>query len=46
MVGPDGDLRVAWRAKLAREGKLAPDAGTLRDLVVGPVDDAGAAAGR
>lgn len=30
----DGDLRVAWRAKLAREGKLNPDAGSVRDLVL------------
>jgi hypothetical protein len=29
------DLGAAWRAKLAREGKLSEDGGTLRDLVVG-----------
>jgi hypothetical protein len=41
MVGPDGDLRAAWRAKLEREGKLFPDAGSVRDLVLGPADRAG-----
>ncbi len=30
----DGDLRVAWRTKLAREGKLNPAAGSVRDLVL------------
>jgi hypothetical protein len=40
MVGPDGDLRAAWRATLEREGKLAPGTGTVRDLVLGPDDDA------
>lgn len=30
----DGDLRVAWRTQLAREGKLNPDAGSVRDLVL------------
>jgi hypothetical protein len=30
----DGDLRAAWRAQLAREGKLNPDAGSVRDLVL------------
>ncbi len=29
----DGDLRAAWRAQLAREGKLNPGAGSVRDLV-------------
>ena len=32
----DGDLRVAWRTKLAREGKLNRDAGSVRDLVLPP----------
>ncbi len=32
----DGDLRLAWRTQLAREGKLNQDAGSLRDLVMGP----------
>ncbi|MBL7497922.1 hypothetical protein I6A84_13125 [Frankia sp. CNm7] len=27
------DLGAAWRAKLAREGKLRPDAGSLGDLI-------------
>ncbi len=31
----DGDLRVAWRTRLAREGKLNPAAGSVRDLVLG-----------
>jgi hypothetical protein len=30
----DGDLRAAWRAQLAREGKLNPGAGSVRDLVL------------
>lgn len=35
-AGPvDEDLRTAWRSKLAREGKLAPGATTVRDLVLG-----------
>lgn len=29
------DMRAAWRERLAREGKLRPGAGSLRDLVVG-----------
>jgi hypothetical protein len=31
----DGDLRLAWRTQLAREGKLNPGAGGVRDLVLG-----------
>lgn len=36
-VGSGGDLRTAWRAKLAREGKLAsgPEAVSIRELVLG-----------
>jgi hypothetical protein len=35
-AGPDGeDLRAAWRARLAREGKLAPGARSVRELVLG-----------
>lgn len=34
----DGDLRLAWRTKLAREGKLDPGAGSLRDLVLPPAE--------
>lgn len=33
MAGPDGDLRAAWRERLAREGKLGQ--GSVRDLVLG-----------
>jgi hypothetical protein len=33
----DGDLRLAWRTQLAREGKLNQSAGNVRDLVMGPV---------
>jgi hypothetical protein len=32
----DGDLRLAWRTQLAREGKLNDGAGSVRDLVLGP----------
>ncbi len=31
----DGDLRLAWRAQLAREGKLNQGTGSVRDLVLG-----------
>jgi hypothetical protein len=31
----DTDLRAAWREQLRREGKLNPDAGSVRDLVLG-----------
>jgi hypothetical protein len=31
----DGDLRLAWRTQLAREGKLDPGTGSVRDLVLG-----------
>ena len=30
----DGDLRLAWRTQLAREGKLNQGAGSVRDLVL------------
>ncbi|MFZ2502209.1 MAG: hypothetical protein WAW88_06040 [Nocardioides sp.] len=30
-----GDLRTAWRATLAREGKLAAPGQSIRDLVLG-----------
>ncbi len=36
LAGEDGDLRTAWRHQLEREGKLRPDTGTVRDLVLGP----------
>jgi hypothetical protein len=35
----DGDLRLAWRTQLAREGKLNPGAGSVRDLVLPPVSE-------
>jgi hypothetical protein len=34
----DGDLRLAWRNQLAREGKLNPGAGSVRDLVLPPAE--------
>jgi hypothetical protein len=34
----EADLKEAWRATLAREGKLRPAAGTVRDLVLGPAE--------
>jgi hypothetical protein len=37
-VGADGDLRTAWRATLQREGKLNPEAGSIRDLVLGSAE--------
>ena len=37
-TGPGGDLRAAWRDQLRREGKLNPEAGTVRDLVLGPAE--------
>jgi len=33
---PDGDRAAAWRATLAREGKLSRSEGSVRDLVLGP----------
>jgi hypothetical protein len=35
-MAEDGDLRAAWKATLRREGKLRPEAGSIRDLVLGP----------
>ena len=37
-TGTDNDLRAAWRDQLRREGKLNPDAGSVRDLVLGPAE--------
>jgi hypothetical protein len=34
----EADIRDAWRATLAREGKLRPAGGSVRDLVLGPAD--------
>lgn len=31
----DGDLRAAWRDRLAREGKLRADGESLRELLLG-----------
>jgi hypothetical protein len=31
----DGDLRLAWRTQLAREGKLNQGGSSVRDLVLG-----------
>ena len=36
MAGADGDLRTAWRERLAREGKLNSAQHGVRDLVIGP----------
>jgi hypothetical protein len=35
LADADEDLRTAWRTRLAREGKLNADGGTIRDLVLG-----------
>jgi hypothetical protein len=32
---PGTDIGAAWRAKLAREGKLTTSGGSIRDLVLG-----------
>jgi hypothetical protein len=32
------DPQDAWRARLAREGKLRPGGGSVRDLVLGPAE--------
>jgi hypothetical protein len=34
------ELRQAWRDRLAREGKLSPAGGSVRDLVLGPAEPA------
>jgi len=31
----DGDLRLAWRTQLAREGTLTPSVGSVRALALG-----------
>jgi hypothetical protein len=38
LAGSGGDLRTAWRDQLQREGKLNPQAGSIRDLVLGPAE--------
>src|ERR1700722_3946346 len=35
LADPGADLRSAWRATLKRDGKLKPEAGSVRDLVLG-----------
>ena len=35
LAGDYTDVRTAWRARLRREGKLDPEAGSLRDLISG-----------
>jgi hypothetical protein len=35
-TGAGRDLRTAWRDQLRREGKLNHEAGSVRDLVLGP----------
>jgi hypothetical protein len=35
---PDGDKPAAWRATLAREGKLSRSGASVRDLVLGTAD--------
>jgi hypothetical protein len=41
VAGDDEDLRAAWRARLAREGKLNLDGGSLADLVLRPAGSSG-----
>jgi hypothetical protein len=38
LADSSGDLRAAWRATLQREGKLNPEAGTVRDLILGSAE--------
>lgn len=35
---PDGDRAAAWRATLAREGKLSRSGSSVRDLVMGQAE--------
>lgn len=35
---PDGDRSSAWRATLAREGKLSRSGGSVRDIVLGQAE--------
>ena len=37
-AGGEGDLTAAWRATLARDGKLSRSGGTVRDLVLGQAE--------
>ncbi|GAA1796147.1 hypothetical protein HC028_23340 [Planosporangium flavigriseum] len=38
MAESGSDLRVAWRERLRREGKLRPSGSSIRDLVLGPAE--------
>lgn len=38
LADSSGDLRAAWRATLRRDGKLSPEAGTVRDLILGSAE--------
>lgn len=38
LADSSGDLRAAWRATLRRDGKLSSEAGTVRDLILGPAE--------
>lgn len=40
-AGDETARAAAWRDRLAREGKLNPAGGSLRDLVLGKVPDGG-----
>jgi hypothetical protein len=40
MAEPGGDLGQAWRERLRREGKLPAGGGSIRDLVLGPTEQA------
>ena len=39
LAEPGSDLGSAWRALLAREGKLSTTGGSIRDLVLGPAGE-------
>lgn len=39
LAGANEDLRTAWRSRLAREGKLNAEGGSVRDLVLGSDQD-------
>jgi hypothetical protein len=38
LAGADGDLHAAWQDRLRREGKLNPEADSIRDLVLGSAE--------
>jgi hypothetical protein len=40
MAEPGTDLGTAWRERLRREGKLGASGGSIRDLVLGPGEQA------